>query len=163
MYTISDTQTLNYARQSRLQQAYFVKGVERASHDTLTKSGRVLCPSRANLALDLMRHHIASARAESASTKLASASAPRRHDGCAMSISPTLRATARAAYRDFLRASAVTFAGDATLKSGTLHQLSTIQCSNQVVAPSYSLQAEVAQRDPARCFDDRPESVRGKD
>ncbi|KIP04799.1 hypothetical protein PHLGIDRAFT_75374 [Phlebiopsis gigantea 11061_1 CR5-6] len=34
-----------------------------------------------------------------------------------MSISPTLRATARAAYRDFLRASAITFAGDATLKS----------------------------------------------
>ena len=39
---------------------------------------------------------------------------------CAMSISPALRASARAAYRDVLRASAVTFAGDVPVKTGML-------------------------------------------
>ena len=131
-----------------------MRDVERARHNTLTKSGRVVCPSRANLALDLMRRHMAPARAESASTKLASASAPRRHDGCAMSISPNLRATARAAYRDFLRASAVTFAGDVTLKTGLSSQFKVVQSSDRSVAASRSLQAEVAQRDPARRLHD---------
>lgn len=38
-----------------------------------------------------------------------------------MSISPALRASARAAYRDALRATAVTFSGDSTLKTGALY------------------------------------------
>ena len=59
MYARYYKQVWNYLMSFGLNRVRFVRDVERARHNTLTKSGRVLCPSRANLALDLMDGHMA--------------------------------------------------------------------------------------------------------
>jgi len=61
-----------------------------------------------------------------------------------MSISPALRASARAAYRDLLRASSVTFSGDAVVQNAFKLKMRTEIVPNTATADGKAFEAKVA-------------------